>query len=344
MRRHICDRAGLWNSAGRSRSSRTRQPARRLRRRARITTCSIGPAGSSVSSRSPRSDRSPCRGSARRCCAVTKRSGCLAPSSRACRSRGATRRATTIWAAITWCGRAISSRRRRPARRRRARRRPARARLPAGDAERRRILAAEHVGGRRTVLARHSARRDGVSDPAARSDPTEHGADQDSHRRLLAHGPAGGRVHRPQRPGHRAGSLGRGRGAVAVHGRRRRSRRCWWRPTSPTASASRPSGTICARPPTPGTTASTRASTCKAPSWPARGRRGVLRADCAARNRRRRLSGGRVRADQESAVAAGRRGRHRDRQPRCAGAGAVRAARARRPQDSQHRRTSSTRC
>ena len=108
-RRPLRARAGLRELRHGSGASSAREPARRLRSRARVAYVDEWTAwqqrpGAARIVRDGRGWREP----ARPCCAVTRRSGFRARSSPACRSRGAMRRATTTSAAITWSGRAIS--------------------------------------------------------------------------------------------------------------------------------------------------------------------------------------------------------------------------------------------
>ncbi len=86
--------------------------------------------------------------------------------------------------------------------------------LPDVHAGSRRALAAEYVAGRDAVLGRHPDGRNRVSDPAGRRSAPPGRAGR---HRPVADGAPRRRVSGVQRPGHRAGSLGRRRRLLALH-------------------------------------------------------------------------------------------------------------------------------
>ena len=276
--------------------------------------------------------------SAPRCCAPSGRSPSRRPWSPACRSPGASARATTTSAATTWSGRAIWSRRR------------AASWPPAPTTTRCAILrylrAIQEADGHWPqncwldgTAYWHGIQMDECAFPILLADALwREGAL--AARRCSASWPMverARRLRRAQRPGHRRGPLGGGCRLQPVHagGRDRRAARRR-RPARRSAATTRPP-TICATPPMPGTTdraldlcrrhdalrarSASRAITCasRRPTAPTRPRR----SDGFVPIKNRPPGDSDRPADEH-------------RQPRRAGAGALRPAGGRRPAHPRH--------
>ena len=202
-----------------------------------------------------RADR--CITSARRCCARTNRNAWKAASSPACRSRGASPRATTTWAAITSCGRGIWSR-------------PPAGFLAVGARhEARRVLrylqVTQEPDGHWSqnmwldgTPYWHGIQMDETALPILLVDlaAREGVLDAERARCVLADGAARRRVSRPQWSRQPAGSLGGGSGLLAVHDRRRNRRAAGRRRPGRRGRRTRRPRRICGKRPTPGTPAS----------------------------------------------------------------------------------------
>ena len=137
------------------------------------------------------------------------------------------------------------------------------------------------------VLERRPDGRDGASRSCWSICARREGAlDAAELARLWPHGPAGRRLPRAQRPGHRSRTAGRRTRATRRSRWRSRSRRCSPPPTSPTRWTSRRWPPTCARPPTSGTRASSAGPTSRDTDLARRGRRRrLLRAHRAAGRR-----------------------------------------------------------
>ena len=184
----------------------------------------------------------------------------------------------------------------------------------------------------------------GLPDPAGGPGASQGRARRDRAGAPLADGPAGRGVPGAQRPGHPAGPLGGGPRLLALHARgrgggaavRRRPRR---HPTSPRSPRT------CARPPTPGTAASSAGPTSSATDLAARqvGVDGYYVRIAPPEEADAASPVVRLRPDQEPPARPEPRARRAHRQPRRARAGPLRPARRRRPADREHGRRSSTR-